>query len=289
MAFTLKSFDRTLIYQGSPSAIQLQAHLKQIAEQDKQAEKRSKACFIIAVALGLLFVLLLVLGGETSSVPPALAGVVFIAAAVAGILSARWSRLDVPNLRYILVMRLTDMLSRDMAKGAPFNTRIDFTRPTAKKKQVSKEPWPARKGWKQALFEDPWLSLSGCFLDNTLFSLSITELTVVRSGWKQTGAGKSKHKVKTKPKGMEARLSLKFPRKKYGAITMLQSEIEGAVTLPPGVVLKKVKANDNQLLLHVKVGPYSLNPDGFYQLFAQMLLSAYQVLNLSKELSKSPK
>lgn len=286
MAFELKSFSKTLMYKGSLSAVQLQANLKQIAAQDKQAEKKKNIYIAIACIAGFAAFFSFILVAETSA-SGIIPVVLIIIAVVSGVLGSRWSRLDVPDLRYGLPGRLVEMLGRDMAKGSAFDARIDFSQPTQKKKQVAKGPWPGRSGWKQESFEDPWMWLSGRFLDNTVFALTLTELTVVRSGWKRGRSGKRKHKRKTKPKGMEAKLLLKFPRKRYGAVTILESSLEEAVNLPEGVSLKKIKVNDHQLLIQAKVAPNRLTTDGFYQLFTQMLLSAYQVLNLSKELSKS--
>lgn len=286
MAFELKSFSKTLMYKGSLSAVQLQANLKQIAAQDKQAEKKKNIYIAIACIAGFAAFFSFIWVAETSA-SGIIPVVLIIIAVVSGVLGSRWSRLDVPDLRYGLPGRLVEMLGRDMAKGSAFDARIDFSQPTQKKKQVAKGPWPGRSGWKQESFEDPWMWLSGRFLDNTVFALTLTELTVVRSGWKRGRSGKRKHKRKTKPKGMEAKLLLKFPRKRYGAVTILESSLEEAVNLPEGVSLKKIKVNDHQLLIQAKVAPNRLTTDGFYQLFTQMLLSAYQVLNLSKELSKS--
>lgn len=285
MAFNLKSFGKTLVYKGSPSAIQLQANFKQIAEQDKQAEKKRSRYLIAACIFG--FGAFFTIIWASSSFGLTLASIFAAVAVITLILGIRWGRLDIPDLRYKLPTRLVDMLGRDMVKGAAFDVRVDFSNPTHKNKQTAKAPWPGRRGWTQRTFEDPWLQLSGQFLDNTLFVLMLTDLTVVRSGSKRSRSGKTKYKKKTKPKGMEAKLLLKFPRKRYGAVTALQSDLEGAVNLPQSVMLKKIKVNDHQLLIKAKVSPYGLDEDGLYQLFTQMLLSAYQVLNLSKELSKS--
>ncbi|MEM6452728.1 MAG: hypothetical protein AAF703_20725 [Cyanobacteria bacterium P01_D01_bin.105] len=289
MAFDLKSFGKTLVYEGTPSGPQLQANFKQIAVQDKKAEKKRTLYFTIAIISAICaFVGFIWAAQETAAGVLLLVPIVLLLVAmVTGVLGGRWNQFAVPDLRYTLPMQLVDMLERDMAKNTAFATRIDFSAPTKKKKQVAKGPWPARSGWTQASFEDPWLRLSGQFLDNTRFALTLTELTVVRSGWKRSRSGKRKHKTKTKPKGMEAQLLLKFSRKRYGAVTALQPDLAGAVNLPQQVSLKKIKVNDHQLLLRAKVAPNSLDADGLYQLFTQMLLSAYQVLNLSKELSKS--
>jgi len=287
MSFSLKLFSKTLVYKGSFSVAQLQANFKQIAAQDKQAEKKGKIYIAIAIVSSVAAFLAFIWAIETSVVM--LLPVLLVAVAiVTGGLGAYWSRLNVPNLRHQLPTKLIDMLSRDMAKGALFNARIDFSSSTHKSKQTTKEPWPAKPRWTQAFFADPWLRLSGQFLDHTQFELTLTEIAVVRSGWQRSRSGKHKHKTKTKPKGAEVKLLLKFPRKKYGAVTILrQADLESAVNLPTAVALKKIKVNDHQLLLQAKVPPHGLNENGFYTLFTQMLLSAYQVLNLSKALSKA--
>jgi len=285
MAFDLQSFRKKMMYQGSPSAPQLQANFKQIAAQDKQAEKKKKLYLAIAIVSGVLAffsVIWVAKANGTATVSILLINV----SVVTSVLYTRWGRLDVPDLRYSLPMRLVDLLSRDMRKGAALDTRIDFSKATHKRKQISKGPWPARFGWTQACFEDSWLWLSGEFLDRTKFALTLTELTVVRSGWKLSRSGRPKPKTKTKPKGMVAELSLRFPRKRYGAVTVLKRSLAEAVNLPQGVALRKVKVNDHQLVLSAKIPPGCLGLDGFYQLFAQLLLSAYQILNLSQKLSK---
>lgn len=285
MAFDLQSFRKTLIYQATPSAVQLQANFKQIEAQDKQAEKKRKRYLAISIIAGILAVGSLFLMSIASAIV-VLSIILFVVAVVAGVLTSRWSRLDVSDLRYELTTSLVDMLNRDMKKDAPLNVRVDFSNPTGSRKQVSKGPWAGRRGWTQAVFEDPWLRLSGCFLDDTLFALTLSEQTVVRSGWKRSRSGKSKHKTKIKPKGYEAKVVLQFSRKKYGAIALLENDLSQAVQLPNGVTLKKIKANDHQLVMQAKVPP-QFSEQYFYQLFAQMMLSAYQGLNLSKALSKA--
>ncbi len=281
VVFDLRSFSKTLLYQASPSALQLQDNLKLIAQQDKQAEQKKKRYLTVAIAaIVLIFGILFLLPGL------AVLAVVFVAVAIAAFaLYARWSRIDLADVRYILPQRLAEMLSRDMAKDNSFEAYIDFSVPTLKQKQTAKRAYAARSGWTEVLFEDPWLRLSGRFLDDTEFALTLNELTVVRSGYKWSN-GKRKYKSKSKPKGTEVQLLLHFPRKKYGAMSLLQPDLPQAVNLPPDVEIKRLKTNDHQLLLKVKVPSHRQSSDDLYQLVTQMLLSAYQGLNLSKELSK---
>ncbi|NJM99955.1 MAG: hypothetical protein HC800_24965 [Phormidesmis sp. RL_2_1] len=292
MPFSLSSFRRTLSYRNSTTAVQLKAHLKQIRDQDAIAEQKKKIYIPVAIFCGLL-----AFGGlfllELFAPIIFLVGLLGVVAIGAGVMAARWNHWDVSNLRYELPLRLADLLSRDMSKESLLNVSLDFSSPTDKSKDVGTEPWLVRAGWKQTFFEDPWMQLSGTFLDSTTFTLTFTDFNVTRAGWKRGRSGKRKYKRKTKFKGAEIQLMLKFSRKRYGAMGLLASDLPQAVHLPDGVLLKKSKANDHQLVLQVKVPANSAlfsrisSVEGFYQLFIKMLLSAYQALNLSKELSKA--
>jgi hypothetical protein len=291
MAFDIQSFRKQLRYQTSATAAQLQVNLKQIAQQDQLAEQQKKKYTTVAIACGVLCIPVFFL---ISVFPPAVILILglILAAAITGIIASRWGRLDIPNLRYDLPQRLVDLLSRDIERDAHFGMCLDFSTPTHKSKKTGTAPYPARRGWKMDSFEDPWLHLSGHFLDNTEFTLQLTEFTVTRYGWKRGRSGKNKFKRKSKFKGFETQLVLQFPRKKYGAMTLLAADLSQAVKLPPGTLLKQLKADDHQLLLRVKVPAESQilreqsALEGLYQVFTQMLLSAYQGLNLSRELSR---
>ena len=89
---------------------------------------------------------------------------------------------------------------------------------------------------------------------------------------------------------MELDLFLQFSRKRYGAVSILEQDISGAIKLPPGAQLKKIKVDDNKLGLRVKINPS--NPSGFtpklaYDASASMFLSLYHVLTLAQKLSKA--
>ena len=297
MAFNIDSFRKTLLYQSSTSVSQFKVNLKQIAEQDKLAEKQAKKYSTIAVILGVLTILSFIIAIRESPMEPlgtVVLVVLFVATVVTAIIASRWNRLDIRNLRYLLPERLVDMLSRDMARDELLTVRLDFSKPIEKRKKVSTQPYPARRGWKEDSFEDPWLQMEGRLLDNTVFDFRLQELSVTRYGWKRGRSGKRKFKRKTKPKGFEAALLLKFPRKKYGAITVMASDLENVIKLPQKVVLKQLKVNDHQLLLRIKIASDYQQLwqedeilDGLYRVIAQLFLSAYQGLNLSKELSKA--
>lgn len=288
MAFSLSAFRKNLRYETAASAMQIQAHLKQLAELDKLAEQKKKQYTTAAVVFGILaFVGFFITAGSEMFFLLYVVGALIAATIVTSIIAGRWNRIDLADVRYRLPQQLVEMLDRDTAKDAAFNIRLDFSVPTIKRKQTGQAPYPRKRGWKQAFYEDPWLHMSGQFLDSTTFDLTLTDFVVVRSGTKRSRSGKIKHKRKVKVKGCEAALMLKFPRKKYGAISVLQSDLPQAVNLPSDVVLKQIKANDHQLMLRAKAPVAACRPEQLYQLVTQLFLSAYQALNLSKELSKA--
>lgn len=287
MAFSLSEFRKTLLYETSASAVQIQAHLKQLIELDKIAEKKSRQYSITAFACGALALVCFILAANELFFFLYAVAVMIVLMTIAIVFATRWGRLNLADTRYELAQQVIEMLDRDTAKDAAFNARLDFSDPTVKRKKTGQAPYPRKPGWKQSFYEDPWFHLSGQFLDSTHFDITIKDFVVVRTGFKRSRSGKSKHKRKVKNKGCEAALMLRFPRKKYGAIGLLQSDLPQAVNLPDGVVLKQIKANDHQLVLRAKAPDSICNTQSLYRLITQMLLSAYQALNLSKALSKA--
>lgn len=302
MASGLILFRTRLLYRRSGTETQFQADMDKIAALDKRSEKLSQwyaklsalgcigglvSIFVVAFSLVALEdklnddLILLIL-----TIPGWLALLYWLTSYVA----QYYERTNVPDIRYGILPPLAKMLARDMAEAETLNARIDFSSPTLKKKRTAKGPYIKRRGWKQALYADPWFRLSGKFLDNTEFTLSLKEFAVVRSGVQRSRSGKMKRKTKTKSKGVLMTLLLKFSRKRYGAIALFQEDLSSAVVLPSGIQLQKIKANDHKLFMQIRVPAHShllMSSDGIYQLFTRMLLSAYQVLNLSKTLSKA--
>ena len=131
------------------------------------------------------------------------------------VLYSRQRRLNVADVRYQLPGQLTQMLGRDMVKDAVFDVKIDFFFADVKKQTNGKRPLSFAARLEASVF----LKIRGfacgeSFLDGTEFTLLLNDLTVIRSGFKRSRSGKRKHKSKTKPKGTEAKLLLKFSRKK---------------------------------------------------------------------------
>ncbi|WP_193911570.1 hypothetical protein [Vasconcelosia minhoensis] len=305
MALDRKSFHRKLRYQVTATAPQLIADMQEIAEQDSHAERRQGKFISIAVIFGIATFGSLFLGG--TALGPYLIVFGLIVTIITGALASSWGRRNIANHRYELAQSLAEMVARDMAPQAMLQMSLDCNRSIQSAKRIDRIPHPRRKGWKIDRYRDPWLQLRGKFLDSTQFDLGLTTLAVSKHGWSRSRSGKSKHKRKNQLKGFEVYLMLTFPRKQYGAITALQSELEAAVKLPEAAQLKQLKVSERQLGMKVKVSGQwpalrktrsasraRLRPDGqdpidanaLYQLVTQMFLSAYQILNLSRALSQ---
>lgn len=299
MTLDIQSFSQNFVYTAHAPATKLQLELGEMAQLDTLAEQKKKRLgwLLAGFILGGVVTFLLAASIEPvfSTVIGALA-VLIIAGCIAGAIATGvrfnyWRKLDFPDWRYQLPDQLIEMLSRDMDRSVPIALRLDMTKATDRTKKIATFPDPYRSGWKIDQFSDPWLQLSGVFLDGTEFSLGLTERNVAKYGWKRSRSGKRKFKRKMKPKGLEVTLTLEIPRKKYGAITLLKQEVADAIHLPPNTPIKHIKVTDNHFSLMAKVPPHKTtnvhNIDQLYQIVTLLFLSAYQVLNLAHKLSKS--
>ena len=297
MALDMKAFRKKLRYVNKSPSSTVLADLNAIARLDQHAQKQKKKfgtigwlCFVGSVIVWI--VAAIVAENSGSSLPGMLAilgAIAFVVSIVCAVIHSHWNRVDVPDVRHQLPKQFLDMLGRDMARGSAMNLGIDFSSPTQKRKKTHTGPHPYRARWKRDYFEDGWLSLQGEFLDGTTYTLKTNELWIRSHGWKRSRSGKSKHKSKIKPKGMELELFLHFSRKRYGAVAVLEQDIANAIKLPSGAQLKKIKVDDNKMGLRVKIAPSSLsgfNPKLVYDTTASMFLSLYHVLNLAQKLSK---
>lgn len=202
----------------------------------------------------------------------------------------------IPKERYMLPLGLIKKVIRDMELEPSLHFSLNCFPVNAKRKRIDTIPDPNRDRWKIDRYADPWLLLEGEFLDQTDFTLTLTELYIEKYGRKYSRSGKVKHKRKGKPKGLSLTLTLRFQRKKYGAVTVLKDSLKEALKLPPTARVKRIKVSDRTLSLTVKVPPYP-SPSHFdlnrnvdvkqvEELITQMFLSLYHVLNLAQKLSK---
>lgn len=263
------------------------ADLEEIAQLDQVAEqKKARQTKILIGAFITLFASIFL----CIFLPPLgfllLAGSI-LTAIYAGIRVAQLNRIDLANDRYGLVQKLLTMLSRDLPDNTSLSLKLVLDKPTDKRKKRGTVPHPNRKGWKIDQFRDPWLTLRGRLLDGTRFLITATELYQTAYGWKRGRSGKNKYKTKSKPKGAELGVTLIYPRRKYGAIQVLEKDAMGAIQLPDGVRLKQWKMTGKALRLGVKTLPDPTASDRrLYQTFTMMFLSLYQILNLARALSK---
>lgn len=285
MAFDLAQIKRNRwVYETTALASRIQLDCQEMAQYDQQMAKRRKLANTVLIISGIAVFASFFIGSVLGPIPVFLA---LIPLAVGIVLRAVWCSSDIPDMRYLVLEELIDTLSRDVARDQPFHVRLDFAPSNKDYKRIDTVPYPARSGWKMDLFQDNWLVLKGQFLDSTDFTLSLTELMVSRYGWKRGSSGKRKFKRKNKSKGVELELDLRIPRKKYGAVQVLQEDIQSAIQLPENVRLKRLKVSENNLILGVKASPDFLVSTSLYKLSMQLFLNAYHVLNLAKELSKS--
>ncbi|ABW27478.1 hypothetical protein [Acaryochloris marina] len=202
----------------------------------------------------------------------------------------------IPKERYMLPLGLIKKVIRDMELEPSLHLSLNCSPVIAKRKRIDTIPDPKRDRWKIDRYADPWLLLEGQFLDQTVFTLTLTELYIEKHGWKRSRSGKTKHKRKSKPKGLSLTLTLRFQRKKYGAVTVLKDSLKDALELPPTARVKRIKVSDRTLSLTVKMPPYpplkrfevdqNVDVKQVEELITQMFLSLYHVLNLAQKLSK---
>lgn len=283
MAFDLATFKRNrLTYETTAAAQRIQQDCKQIAAFDKKIEQRKK----IAVAIFTISIICTVLSFFVIEETPAPLFVSLAGLGIGWIFISLCGSLDIPDLRHQLLPPLLEVLGRDMGDDAIYKLKLNCTPSRHKTKKVDTIPDPSRAKWKIDRFRDNWLNLSGEFVDGTHFTLSLTELAISKYGWKRSRSGKSKFKRKHKSKGLELVLNLGFSRKRYGAIQLLQEEIQSAIQLPDRVRLKGVKLNDHMMMLTIKAPPEYLKLEFLPNLITQLLLNAFHVLTLAKQLSK---
>lgn len=295
MSLNLAKFRLKPKYKHIGFASEIQADLAKLAARIQQAQARNRRYNSIArfawIGLFCFFV-----GGLF------LRPLFWFFAIAIGVLLVLWILKSaeqpwlIPEERYQLALGLIKKTMRDMEGEPSLNLRLDCYPTKVKHKRIDTMPDPNRAKWKIDRYADPWLLLEGQFLDQTEFTLTLTELYIEKYGWKRSRSGKSKHKRKGKPKGLSLTLTLRFQRKKYGAVTVLRDSLKEAIQLPSTVQIKRLKVSDRTLSLTLKVPPYpppshlgfdrNVNVKQVEELITQMFLSLYHVLNLAQKLSK---
>jgi|SRR6478672_4359991 len=308
MSINLEIFRKILIYEMTAPVSTILEDLEQIAVIDRAAEAQQNkfrqlrnkfltgmgisilvaflSIFLLSQGAGsiaILGFLLLVLGG--------LGFITFLITAIyAESRKSFHGRFNLPNQRYELLTKVLQMVVRDMEQAAEISVRLVLSPPSQKDKLTQTVPHRYKTGFKVDFYQDEWLTVHGSFLDKTEFLLTTTEFNQTAYGWKRSRSGKSKYKTKSKPQGLEVSLKLTYPLRRYGAIKIVKDQAIEAVKLPETVQLKNLKTTDKSIHLIVRIPVFrtseNWNKDNPYQTIAMMFLSLYQVLNLSRILSK---
>jgi len=293
VAVNEEKFLGKLVYTRSGTASQHRAAVSTFRRLDKQYEelagrwgKGALACFVGA---GLAFAACF-LRRHPSPVAVFFGVAFFIAFIVCVVLYMRYKRFDTEDRRYELAGQLIRLLSTDMAKDAPIRLRLDLNAPD----QQSKFLRDGQAGrWRVKYYKDDWLTMQGRFLDGTSFCVTITELYQARSRTQRSQSGKTKHKSKTKT-ATEFSLRLKTKAKRYGSLAELAAGSKAAIQLPDIAALKSFTIQDGGLLLKAKCKrDWDATQEGKEDdrkagstVVAMMHLSLYQILNLSRMMTK---
>ncbi len=210
----------------------------------------------------------------------------------------------ISQARLEVLPKILSFLQRDLNQK---NVKVYLDLNANLKRKIKTIPHPRKSGFMRDFFKDPWLKLSGCFLDDTEFNLQVTEFTICDHGIKYNARGKGKYKSRLKSKGVELELFLSIPRKKYGAVEILQQDAIDAIQLPSNFSLKKLSIKQNNIKVKVKSQPFNILVAQFHQFYTfdyqrpedaqrtaedleqaigALFLGLYQILNLARELSK---
>jgi hypothetical protein len=200
---------------------------------------------------------------------------------------SKFRRLNLLNYRYDLTRQIIEMLTRDLDTTNLISLKLSFQKVTKNEYKTNTIPHPYKRGWNVDIYQNEWFNIKGHFLDKTRFRLTITELCKKQYGWKRSSSGKNKYKSKIKSGGLDINLNLSYPQKRYGAIRILQNEVENAIKLPQFAAVRNLKVTDKSINFIVRIAPQvSENNPEIYQTVVAMFLSLYHVLNLAKMLSE---
>ena len=288
MASNDKAFVKSLLYRRRDTVSAILKDVDTMHELDKTYEKKASKwnwIALISIVGGFVCVILAVVAAD------ALAGLLMPLWGLGGLglfgcipcffLWIRFSKLDTEDRRYELLEEILQLLQTAMAPDSPTQVRLDLSASELKKK-LSGE---GKEGsWEVKHYTDPWLQLQGRFLDGTTFLVDVTDRFQKKSRWVQSRSGKRKHKTKAKTATV-FQVRLKPKAKRYQHLSELGRNAAGALQLPPGVESKKFEVEDGSLLVKAQEKDAWDTAAG-KQTVAMMFLSLYQILNLSRTMTK---
>jgi hypothetical protein len=239
---SIDSLRRTRIYRASAIPLKIERDLADVRDLDRNSEVYERAWLAAAIVSGVIAVgcFLCFAAGLAGSVP--LVGVVLgIAAAIfAGIMKARYGRLNLNNRRYTLASELVRHLSRDMAPDSLLDLTVDFNSYHQKQYCTSQWSWNASS----FAFALPWLTLKGAFLDGNRFRLAATLVA------KRKDRRKRKYTKVKKSFREKISLSIVVKAKRYPNLQRFDQLIQ-QVRLPQGVHLQHATTLGNRITVQV--------------------------------------
>ena len=295
MSVDITEFEKNFVYERTATISEVTADLQSIAQFDAHHERlKKKWGFAIAGSVLFGIVSFFVLAGSKQLERNSALAVIWLGLCFCGFVFCivqyrKHSKSDLANRRYELLEEVLRLLQRDSAQNEPVAVRLDLQRPDHKTKRTGEGkvgPWSVK------YYADPWLDLSGQFLDGTSFHLEGLEKFQARHKTYRSRSGKSKSKSKTKS-ALQVTLSLKPSAKKYEAPEAIAATLEKTVQLPTWSHRKSVGLHKDRLQLTAQITadwhgkPLPPQPDGTTcasgpHLVAMMFLSLYQALNESR-------
>ncbi|RKH45480.1 hypothetical protein D7X55_06070 [Corallococcus sp. AB049A] len=170
----------------------------------------------------------------------------------------------------------------DLMADAPVDVTLDLTLPVdpAKRAQPRTQGPATRED-----FVDPWLSLQGRFADGTQLHLSVVDQVRVVERMKTTPL---KTRIRRKRSGVSLMtVALRVKPERHPGLAAMEDHARGAVKLPPGVRLKRLRVAEDRVELRVLMNedwvarPRDPRKTDASRTVTMMLLSLYQVLNHS--------
>lgn len=206
------------------------------------------------------------------------------------------STLNLPNYRYELADQIISLFSRDMDMTSKASLKILF------KKQVDRPektiPHPRRAGWKVDICDNEWLKIKGPLLNGNWVQISLTERYRKRYGRNINGKWREKYQQR----GLEIKLGIRVPKRRYADLAQLQGKTDRMIRLPSTATLKQLTLSGNLLKMKVlipnwlggaqtvsMIWPQEPSEDAVrqvYQVILMMMLSAFQILNFAHLLSR---
>src|ERR1051325_10865601 len=263
----LEGFKQTHIYQGQGVVQQVLEDMGGVAlEAEARLQQRNRwgkaAGWSIGATIFALVVTIICAKTGAKWEVTGFMGMLLVASAIAAVVTSLVARhyrsLLIDQRMHQFVQRLVPLISADMAADAQIKIRLDL-RPANHPSKVAKKG--KASGWDVVYYDNPWLDLSGKFLDGTSFELRMLGKLQERSKTKRNARGKTKTKKKSK-EVLRAAVQLWVKPQRYGKLSDLVRQAEKAVQLPEGVQVRSLEAQDDSIELEALAANWDASAPG---------------------------